>query len=311
MHLKSQAHESYWNRTGTDCLDFFLLAAAYEQILKQKYSTFFQQTIIPALPHYSPYPSSWKPHLTYNSVPFEPARNIQGCYQQIRFAFEPVGPSAGKKADPFNQILPTSFVDSIAASGLYPALDLTSWHHFKNEFFIAESDIKILQAQMLGEGVDVDVPPTCFFAFDLPRNTFALTLQPYLFPHRRAFFERKTITEVVFDAVRKLDSLELSLLPALSQVEDLVTSRGNTVVSDMGSFTPNLTGAEKEISVEMLSIDCIDPATARIKMYGKTNDTSFANVRDIYTFGGKRRSEEVSEGSSSSQRVLETAAWPS
>jgi len=45
----------------------------------------------------------------------------------------------------------------------------------------------------------------------------------------------------------------------------------------------------------MLSIDCIDPAKARIKIYSKTNGTSFTNVRDIYTMGGKRGGEEVSE----------------
>ncbi len=59
---------------------------------------------------------------------------------------------------------------------------------------------------------------------------------------------------------------------------------------------PKVAVEEKEICVEMLSINCIDPAKARIKIYGKTNDSSFANVRDIYTMGGKRGGEEVSEG---------------
>ncbi len=98
---------------------------------------------------------------------------------------------------------------------------------------------------MLGEGVDVDVPQTCFLAFDLTRDTFAPTLKSYLFPHRRAFLERKTTTEVVLHAVRELDPSELSLLPALSQVEDFVTSQGKTTVSDTQPHAPNLAVEKK------------------------------------------------------------------
>lgn len=142
------------------------------------------------------------------------------------------------------------------------------------------------------------VPPTCFLAFDLPNGAGEMVLKPYLFPHRRALLERKSTNEVVFEAVRKLDRAEgLELDLALQKVQDFLGMRGagtscDVVIGEGQRVVSNL----KEMSIEMLSFDCVAPLKSRVKLYAKTTDTLFSNVSRTYTMGGIRTGAEVDEG---------------
>jgi len=62
----------------------------------------------------------------------------------------------------------------------------------------------------------------------------------------------------------------------------------------------NLDGEEKEMSIEMLSFDCIDPsksqAQPRIKMYAKSTQTSLSDVLATYIMDGERFGPIIDEG---------------
>jgi DMATS type aromatic prenyltransferase len=104
----------------------------------------------------------------------------------------------------------------------------------------------------------------------------------------------------MFDAVKKLHSPTISILPALSIIENFLSTRGDDIFPRSGlqqsSNSPGIGSTSKGMSVEMLAFDCIDLSHARIKIFAKTHNTSFANVREIYMLGGRLRSPEIAEG---------------
>jgi DMATS type aromatic prenyltransferase len=290
--------QSFWYWKTSPLLTSLLSAAQYPEQLQNQYLSFFHHSIIPAL---GPGPSAWQnwtPNLTHNNSPFEPSWNLQGDKRQVRFTFEPIGPYAGTRTDPTNQILPLAFVGCLAGENICPRLNLDWWHHFTEEFFVSPSDSDIATTTILLP--DGKVPPTCFLAFDLPSTEFAPVVKPYLFPHRRALLERKSTKEVMFDAVKKLHSPTSSILLALSMIENFLSSRGDDIFPRSGlqqsRNSPGIGSTSKGMSVEMLTFDCIEPSQARIKIFAKTHNTSFANVREIYTLGGRLRSPEIAEG---------------
>jgi DMATS type aromatic prenyltransferase len=119
-------------------------------------------------------------------------------------------------------------------------------------------------------------------------------VKPYLTPHRRALLERKSTKEVMFDAVKKLHSPTSLILPALSIIENFLSTRGMTFSQaglQQSRNSPGIGSTSKGTSVGMLTFDCIEPSQARIKIFAKTHNTSFANVREIYTLGGRESFE--------------------
>lgn len=47
-----------------------------------------------------------------------------------------------------------------------------------------------------------------------------------------------------------------------------------------------VTSEGSALKAEILAIDCIDPAESRLKIYMRTQSTSFSSVREIMTLGG-------------------------
>jgi tryptophan 7-dimethylallyltransferase len=103
--------------------------------------------------------------------------------------------------------------------------------------------------------------------------------------------------DLIFEAIRNLPTSTVGILPALEKVKSILSSREDPRIEpEELQDSEQATGQDPEttgMSVEMLSFDCIDPSKARIRIYTKTHNTSFANVQDIYTLGGQLNSIEV------------------
>ncbi|KAK0120212.1 hypothetical protein ONS95_011618 [Cadophora gregata] len=289
----SPTADTFWRGKVTTLFENLLSTAEYPVELHGQYLAFLNNLIVPSLgPQPSP-SSTWTPHLTKEHSPFEPSWNIQGDKQQIRFTLEPVGREAGTASDILNQAHPLSFVESLAASKLCPSLNTTWWKHFTFELFLSNPEIECLQEL----SPPARVTPTCFLAFDLPFEQFSPILKAYLFPHRRARLSGKTNTQCVIEAVKKLNSPTISVFSALSQIEAFLDTKQPTPQQSSDTMVvSNLGGEEHGKSIEMVAIDCIDPSKARIKLYVKENVSSFANVRNIFTLGGRRCGFEIDEG---------------
>lgn len=113
--------------------------------------------------------------------------------------------------------------------------------------------------------------------------------------------EGMSTAATVFEAVRHLPpSSTDSILPALDKIEAFVSAHQDSSVGQVGlQDSRRRSGGElkaRGLSVEMLSFNCVDPSTARIEIYAKTHDTSFANVKNVFTLGGQLNSSEIDEG---------------
>ncbi|KUJ08976.1 aromatic prenyltransferase [Mollisia scopiformis] len=286
--------QSFWYRSTITQFSDLLEDASYSPTIKAQYMDFFNHFVVPALGPIPSVEAPWTPHLTHDASPFEPSWNVNGQEyftpnHQIGFTFEPIGPLAGTGEDPFNQLVPAFFVSSLASSNICPNLDLGWWYHFMIELFVPSGENQRAYELLSSR----DAPPTCFLAFDLPTEDFAPVMKPYLFPQRRALLDGKTNTEVLLSAVMKLHSPTMSLLPAVKNIETFLSSSKQDLI-ETNNKPSNLECDRDEMSLEMVSFDCIHTSeNPRIKLYLKTHNTSFSNIKHIYTFGGERCSPET------------------
>ncbi|KAE9362829.1 aromatic prenyltransferase [Stipitochalara longipes BDJ] len=288
--------QAFWYRTTTPLLSKLLGIAKYPPHLQDQYTFFYNNSVLPGL---GPVPSpanKWTPHLTHNGSPFEPSLAFQNNKQQVRFTFEPIGPLAGTLTDRFNQSLPLAFVSSLASSNTCPNLNLEWWYHFTTAFFVSETELAAHPSPFVG----VKVQPTCYLAFDLPGEEFAPVLKPYLFPHRRALLQGMDKANLVFEAIRHIPSSVVDMSPALEKVETFLSQHQENSIAQLalqaGRDGSGKASKAKALSVEMLSFDCASSSESRLKIYAKTHDTSFANVRDIFTLGGQLRNSSTLDG---------------
>jgi DMATS type aromatic prenyltransferase len=282
--------QSFWYSATTPLFSKLLSTSQYPPHLQDQYLFFYNHSILPALGP-SPSPSNkWTPHLTYNASPFEPSLALQNNKQQVRYTFEPTGPLAGTSEDRFNQSLPLAFVSALASTNVSPNLDLKCWNHFTNGFFVSDSEIAAHPTLFTG----VKVHTTCFLAFDLPSFEFAPILKAYLFPHRRALLENMSRGDLVFDAIRNLPFVSTAIFHGLVKVKGFLSSCEESLAAQLGLQESEL--KSRRMSVEMLSFDCVSPAKSRLKIYAKTHNTSFSNVKNIFTLSNQLSSPQIIEG---------------
>ncbi|PMD38624.1 aromatic prenyltransferase [Hyaloscypha variabilis F] len=284
----ASASQAFWYGTTTPLLSKLLGTASYPPHLQDQYIFFYNHSILPGL---SPTPSStnkWTPQLTHNASPFEPSLTFHNNQQKVRIAFEPIGPLAGTPKDPLNQTLPLTFVSSLASSTICPTLNLELWRDFTTAFLVSDAELVAPKSLF----VDTKIQPTCFLAFDLPCDEFAPVLKAYLFPQRRALIEGKEKGDLIFEAIRKSPSFSADTYPDLEKFESFLARHVSQPRRD-----EDVSGEkEKGLSVEMLAFDCVSPARSRLEICAKTHDTSFANVRDVFTLGGRLKGSSTVEG---------------
>ncbi len=289
----ANSSQSFWHHATALLLSRLLSIAKYPPHIQDQYIFFFNHSILPAL---GPVPSpanKWSPRLTRNNSPFEPSLQFRDDKQHVSYTIEPIGPQAGTPEDQLNQALPLASVSSLGTTKICPGLNLEWWNYFTNAFFVSASEIAAAPSLF----TDMKPSPTCFLNFDLPIDDFAPVLKAYLFPHRRARLHGMSNGDLIFEAIRNLPTSTVGILPALEKVKSILSSREDPRIEpEELQDSEQATGQDPEttgMSVEMLSFDCIDPSKARIRIYTKTHNTSFANVQDIYTLGGQLNSIEV------------------
>ncbi|KAN0109973.1 aromatic prenyltransferase [Hyaloscypha variabilis] len=284
----ANSSQAFWYGSTTPLLSKLLSTASYPSHLQDQYTFFYNHSILPGLgPNPSP-TNKWTPQLTHNTSPFEPSLTFQNNQQKVRITFEPVGPVAGTAKDPFNQTLLLTLVSSLASSTICPTLNLELWQHFTTAFFVSDTELAAQQSLFIG----VKVKSTCFLAFDLPSDEFAPVLKAYLFPQRRALLEGMDKADLVFEGIRNISYVAADMYPALEKVESFLARHVSQARRD-----EDVSGEkEKELSVEMLAFDCVSPARSRIEIYAKTYDTSFVNLRDVFTLGGRLKGSSTVEG---------------
>jgi DMATS type aromatic prenyltransferase len=148
------------------------------------------------------------------------------------------------------------------------------WDYFEKEFFLPSETRDLVKARLPPNEHSTNI---CL-AFDFIGSE--ITTKAYFFPILKSLATGKTGSELVFDAIRRLDRENFRLKEALAPIEDFINA-----------FPPGT--APK---LEFIAIDLIAPLESRIKIYYRSPITALNKVINMYTLGGRLSSPSVESG---------------
>ncbi|KAF5975839.1 dimethylallyl tryptophan synthase [Fusarium coicis] len=192
----------------------------------------------------------------------------------IRLGIEPVGFEAGTVADPFNQAAVTQFVHSSKATEL--GADLSLFEHFRQDFFVGPESYAELRAK-IPEG---EHTTQSFMAFDFDAGR--VTTEAYFFPILISLETGLSTTQVVSNSIIRLahesDAWGVQAIAASSVIEAWIAGYGGAV------------------KTEMISVDCVNEAQSRIKIYLRMPYTSLRKVKEAYCLGECLTDDNTAQG---------------
>ncbi|KAK1995056.1 aromatic prenyltransferase [Colletotrichum falcatum] len=264
--------QEFWAVRCAESLDRLMQAAgSYTPAQRAAHIQFLFDIIVPAMgPHPSAAPT--KSLLTAGGSPFVPSWAMTDSGDSsVRFSFEPMGRHGGSASDPFAQKIVPAILPALRM--VCHRADTRWFEQFMSTLFLTESDMKAALAR-LPEGARV---PTSFLAFDLDGDE--TIFRAYFFPTLKHVATEYSTEYIAFNAIRSLSPGGVDLTPSANATEEY------------------LRNASFPIPVEMIALDCIDPAAgACATLYARTRSNAFSVVRDVVTLGGQVVDETTLEG---------------
>ncbi|TEA20181.1 Indole prenyltransferase tdiB [Colletotrichum sidae] len=264
--------QDYWTVRCCETLNALMLASgSYTPAQRAAHLQLLTEIIIPSL---GPEPAAapTQPLLTADGSLFEPSWNITDSGDSsIRFSFEPLGRNGGSASDPFAQKIVPAILPALRM--VSHGVDTRWFEQLMSALFLSEAETKVALSK-LPDGVRA---PTSFLAFDLDGSK--AVFKAYFFPVLKHIATGASTESITFSSIR-----------SLSPGADLLASSTDATEA-------YLKNAPFDIPVEMIALDCIDPAAgARAKIYARTQSNAFDVVRQVMTLGGQIDDEATLEG---------------
>nr|RBQ84427.1 hypothetical protein FVER53263_20809 [Fusarium verticillioides] len=250
--------KEWWWKTLGPQLHTLLAEADYDGNEQYEALLLLYRWVVPEM---GPRPRSsmapWKSFMTDDHSPIEYSWkwNSGSKKPDIRYAIELVSPLAGSKQDPFNQIPTRHLVYNLAK--IIPELDLTWFEHFWHELLGAESPIPSTS------GISTK-GSTIFAALEMLHGH--LSIKVYFIP------------------------VETQDVSAWHQIKHAIETSGCQNLETLYRVDAYLSSHDdgRQLRPFMLAIDLVEPGASRLKIYARSNQTSFRFVRDVMTVGGLR-----------------------
>ncbi|KAF4498012.1 tryptophan dimethylallyltransferase [Fusarium agapanthi] len=256
----------WWWKTLGPQLNTLLTEADYDLNKQYEALLLLYRWVVPEM---GPRPWSsmapWKSFMTDDHSPIEYSWkwNSGSKKPDIRYAVELVNPLTGSEQDPFNQIPTRNLVYNLAK--VIPELDLTWFEHFWHE--------------LLGPGS----PTTSTSAISTKGSTIFAALE---------MLRGRLSVKVYFIPVETPD------ISAWQQIKQAIETSGCQHLEALNHVDEYLSSHDngRQLRPFMLAIDLVEPSASRLKIYVRSNQTSFRFVRDIMTVGGLRTGLDQSLG---------------
>ncbi|KAJ5711883.1 aromatic prenyltransferase [Penicillium malachiteum] len=212
-----------------------------------------------------PKPSSssacWRSFMTDDHTPIEYSWKWKsgGRAPEIRYSIEPFSIHGDSyHTDSMNQAPTVDLLHQLSQS--MPSLDMTCFNHF--------------QRSLLGPGTPASTHPeagrsSLFLAFEIVHGRIGV--KAYFLPVETPSL---TAAQQIFDAIRTAGCSNIEAVHALEAYLLEVENQGHG------------------IKPFMLGIDCIDPGQSLLKIYARAQETSYSFIRNVMTFGGRRKGLE-------------------
>ena len=227
---------------------------------------FHYHAIAPALgppPTVDGDPAIWESFMTddFSPMEFSWSWNTGGpkSKPKIRYTVEAIGAKAGSAVDPYNRAGSLELIAKLQS--IMPNLDWQCFDHLLYES----------QPHLNNPAHPHITPPgsnrsSMFLGFEFQEN--GIGVKTYLAP-TKATLTGQTPLQVITESIRSLERIANITFPAYDKILNFLTH------DHEGS------------SLEVLGIapDCVDPGTARLKLYVRSHCTSFDSVRHVMRMG--------------------------
>ncbi|CRL20397.1 Aromatic prenyltransferase, DMATS type [Penicillium camemberti] len=269
----------WWQKTGP-LLASLMTSAGYTNESQRQHLMFFYTAVVPYL---GPYPQKFPSAMTHNELPLELSVNFQqlgGARPVIRVAVEPVTSISGTKEDPYNMspirdIL--SHLEKLNIEGYDPRL----FEHFYPKHTLDKIESQKLQQK----NESIRELSQVAFGFDLKPDR--ISVKGYTFPGLKCHLTGKDMCSVVTESIQEYlgDADRYNTIGLMKDYIETTEARAN-----FGFVYSN---------------DCVTPEKSRHKIYGRTKDMSWNQVKEIWAFGGRIDSPESNKGLDYLQRLWE------
>ncbi|PKX97582.1 uncharacterized protein P174DRAFT_449186 [Aspergillus novofumigatus IBT 16806] len=258
----------YWHQVGP-MLGKMLVDGKYSIHHQHEYLSLFAHLIIPRL---GPFPSPGRDIymcLLGGIGSIELSRNFQRLGSTARLAFEPTSYLASTDADPFNRHAVHATLAELRMTGS-ATVDLELHHTLAADLTLTDRDEQLLTAELAKTNWKTQI----LLALDLTKT--GITVKEYFYPVIKAAATGRSVAELCFSAIRKVD------------VQGRLAAPCKAIEAHMQRQT--------QTDLHFLSVDLVDPGTTRFKLYLMELEVTLAKVEEHWTLGGTLTDEETMRG---------------
>ena len=280
----------WWYTTGP-LLAVLLHEANYQPVAQCEILLFYFLVLAPQL---GPHPgvsgelSRWKSFMTDQHLPLELSWDwgMGDRPPMVRLSIEPIALDAGTPQNALNQ----SATDEVVANfkHMFPNTELSMFHHFSKELLTYNAEHHDDDSALVTAGHQ----SRSFVAFDF--GNAGPMLKAYFLPVFKARETRQSNLAVISQAIFRLAKIERLEFPGFNILSNYIRTSAE--------------GARLE--AEMLSIDCVSPAASRIKVYLRSQSTSFNSIRVNMTLDGALKHQGFDEGIAKLEQLWELVLRP-
>ncbi len=269
----STDQELWWNETSPHLRGLLKYSGTYTPAEQEDHLRFFRNFLVAQLGH-APSPTHrCSAFLTIDGVPLRPSWNFsEKGPTTVRVSFQPIGPEDGTAADPFGQNYLRRSVTPFSQAANPPA-DMTWYKELMAAMYMTPEQEACLYAKT-PQGAPL--PPYHFISYGF--TGAKRKIQAYFHPFGLAQAVGKPSPDLIYAGVRAVTTLGDGLAPAIDVVEQYTSTH------------PQL------VSPACIGVDCVEPAKARLKVYGMSSLFSFNAMKHIMTLGGKMTDPETMRG---------------
>ncbi|KAK1994604.1 aromatic prenyltransferase [Colletotrichum falcatum] len=271
-------HRWWWDRCAPLLNSLLNSAESYSSSEKADHLRVLRDVVVPSFG--APTPNAKvRPLLTSDGSALEPSWNFtKGGDDVVRYAFEPLGDTAGSEQDPFVGEIGHSLIPIL--SQVSSDVDMQWYKQIIKEWFVTPEEAAAARRNMPPH---IERIPQLFLGYDMKRSQ--RHLKAYIFPVLKHFATGATTSDLVFDMIPKLQPF------------------GDKLAAPAKKLQEYLACCKEPCLVEMMAIDCVDPSKARVKVYARTVSNSKSVLADVMTLGGTQTDEATLKGVEASEKV--------
>ena len=291
--FKTMKHEEenaqfWWTTTGR-LLAILLHQAKYPVTTQCNILLFYFSFLVPELgcrPDFLGRFIHWKSFMADSNMPLELSWewDPEDKSPTVRLSIEPIGLDAGTPTNALNEFATTHLIENIQRN--FMSADLRLFYYFSKELLsynLGHPDTASTAA--------ADHRSRSFLAFDFGRTS--IMLKAYFLPAFKARESQVSTLALISQAIAGLAKLGLHF-PGFEFLTDYIR------MSKEGS----------RLETEMFAIDCVTPASARMKVYLRSQSTSFTSILSNVTLGGKLRQYNLDTGIAELEKLWKCVLLP-